>query len=77
MDDSNKLSRPQLFIYDINKKSKYSQSAQCGNHSLLQEYIETLQQYLQDETIYVMHSSYSFGSAHITIRTTREDESGM
>lgn len=62
---------PTLFIYDINRKSEISQSAQLGSHSLLKEYIETLQRFLDDEAVWVMHSSYSPDSAHITIDSSR------
>lgn len=57
----------ELFIYDINRNAESSQSSQTGTHSLLQEYIETLQLFLKDETVCVMHSSYSADGAHITI----------
>lgn len=61
----------QLYIYDINRKSETPQSAQMGNHTLLQEYIETSQRFLNDETVWVMHSSYIPDSAHITIDSSR------
>ena len=62
---------PQLYIYDINRKADISQSAQLGAHGLLKEYIDTLQMFLNDETVWVMHSSYSPDSAHITIDSSR------
>lgn len=62
---------PQLYIYDINRKADISQSAQMGAHGLLKEYIDTLQMFLNDETVWVMHSSYNPDSAHITIDSSR------
>lgn len=62
---------PQLYIYDINRKADIWQSAQIGAHGLLKEYTDTLRMFLSDETVWVMHSSYSPGSAHITIDSSR------
>ncbi|KAJ5155935.1 hypothetical protein N7492_008738 [Penicillium capsulatum] len=60
---------PTLFIYDINRKAEFSQSAQLATHTLLHEYIETLQMFLADGTVRVMHSSYSPDAANITIES--------
>ncbi|PGG95674.1 hypothetical protein AJ79_09921 [Helicocarpus griseus UAMH5409] len=63
---------PLVFIYNTNRKES-PQTSHCPSEDkgpdqgLLQEYIDTLKLYLDDEPFSVMHSNYSPDSAHITV----------